>query len=127
MSVLDTDFLVSLLRGDQEAVRTSKDIREPKTTIINVFELYYGAEKAGNPEKALKEVNALIDAMDVLPLDKNACQKSANIQASLDSKGEPIGILDNLIAGVVIASRETLLTHNTKHFSRIADLKIESW
>lgn len=62
MSVLNTDFLVSLLRGNEEAVRASKGIQELKTTIINVFELYYGAEKASNPEKAVKEVNALVDA-----------------------------------------------------------------
>lgn len=127
MSVLSTDFLVSLLRGNQEAVQASASIEEPKTTIINVFELYYGAEKAGNPEKAFKDVNALIDALDVLPLNKKACKTSANIQASLDTKGEPIGLLDNLIAGIVISSHEALLTRNAQHFYRVKGLTIENW
>ena len=46
MICLDSDFMISLLRGDEEAKKKSKDLekadREIVTTAVNVFELFVG-------------------------------------------------------------------------------------
>jgi len=49
---------------------------------------------------------------------------SARIQASLDRRGEGIGIPDTLIAGICIAEKVPLLTLNAKHFSKIDELRL---
>jgi len=42
-------------------------------------------------------------------------------------KGSIIGAYDMQIAAIAIHYNLTLITHNTKEFSRIPDLKIEDW
>ena len=38
-----------------------------------------------------------------------------------------IGPLDTQIAAIALVHNLTLVTHNTRHFSRIPDLAIEDW
>jgi len=42
-------------------------------------------------------------------------------------KGTPIGTLDILIASVALANDLTVVTHNTKEFSRVKNLQIIDW
>jgi predicted nucleic acid-binding protein len=127
MTVLDTDFMVALLRGSRDAVRAAPKIASPSTTIINVFELYYGAEKAMKPARAYQQVNSLLASLEILNLDGNACSKAAHIHASLSRKGKPVGITDALIAGITIIAGETILTRNVEHFSLIEGLRWKRW
>jgi predicted nucleic acid-binding protein len=83
MTVLDTDFLVALLRGNTDATELAERINFPKTTIINAFELYYGAKRSKKSEASLSEVISLLDSIEV-----------------------PVNILDVLIAGIVKANNE---------------------
>ena len=45
----------------------------------------------------------------------------------LAEQGSPIGEFDALIAAHAIALEVTLVTNNTKHFSRVEGLKIVNW
>ena len=42
-------------------------IEDPKTTMINVFELYYGAMRSVKPEKAIMETNSLFKYFNRIP------------------------------------------------------------
>lgn len=42
----------------------------------------------------------------------------------MSSPGEPIGMGDSLIAGIVLAHGETLMTRNRRHFGRVEGLRI---
>lgn len=44
MSVLDTNYLVSILQGKGVSELTVDMIDDPKTTAINAYELYYQAD-----------------------------------------------------------------------------------
>lgn len=127
MTVLDTDFLVSLLHGTREAVEKSKRIAEPKTTIINAFELLYGAEKSEKKHKALEEVNSFLESLEILGLDMPSCREAAKILAELSKTGKPIGISDALIAGIVVARGEDILTRNVDHFASVPGLALQTW
>jgi len=63
----------------------------------------------------------------VIPFDDRAAQASAGIRAGLEMKGTPIGPYDVLIAGSALAHGVTLVTRNTKEFSRVDGLSLESW
>jgi len=41
--------------------------------------------------------------------------------------GNPVNILDVLIAGIVMVNKEELLTRNVNHFNRINGLKWKKW
>ncbi len=120
MTVLDTDFLISILRGKGTSEITVDMIGNPKTTIINVFELYYGAKRSIKSEEVLLETNSLLKSVDIIGFDRSAVLMAADIHAKLMNSGKPRDIQDVLIAGIVMANNEEILTRNTEHFSRIA-------
>ncbi len=99
----------------------------PKTTAINAFELYYGARRSARPEKAVREVNNLLNSIDVLEFDHSAAQTAGDIHANLMNSGNPIDIMDVLIAGIVLSNKEELLTRDVDHFGRIKGLRCRSW
>jgi predicted nucleic acid-binding protein len=128
MTVFDTDFLVSLLRDRAGILKKQADLIEnPKTTIINAYELYYGAERSENPEDSLLKVDSLLKSVDILGFDKSAALKAAKIQAELMDSGRPVNILDVLIAGIVMVHNEEILTRDNEHFSRIKGLRWKRW
>lgn len=127
MTVIDTDFLISILRGKGASEITVDMVEKPKTTTINVFELYYGARRSTKSEKALVETNSLLKSMDILGFDRSAALMAADIHAKLMDSGNALDIQDVLIAGIVMANKEEILTRNTEHFSRIAGLRWRRW
>jgi predicted nucleic acid-binding protein len=60
----------------------------------------------------------------VLPLDRAAAEKAAEVRRKLDHTGQPIGMGDSLIAGIALTHNLPLLTRNRKHFERVANLKL---
>ncbi len=126
MTVLDTNFLIDILRGKgtSEAVDL---IDNPKTTTINVFELYYGAGRSAKQEESIAGIISLLRSIDVLDFDRKAAVKAAEIHAKLTNSGKLLDIQDVLIAGIVIANNEELLTRDVAHFNRIPGLRCRSW
>lgn len=62
-----------------------------------------------------------------MPFDDAAALAFGKIRADLAAMGTPIGPYDLQIAAIALANNLILVTHNTREFSRIADLKIENW
>ena len=131
MVCLDTDFLISLMRGDIEATEKAKELDKNGTKItitpITAFELFHGAYKSEQKEANLTRTLELISNIQLLDYDIWAAQQAADYAATLDSKGETIGIRDSMIAGITTRHSETLLTRNIRHFSRIPKLETETW
>ncbi|MFZ3384087.1 MAG: type II toxin-antitoxin system VapC family toxin, partial [Candidatus Methanoperedens sp.] len=127
VTVIDSDFLISILRGKGVSEITVDMIEDPKTTMINVFELYYGAMRSVNPDKAILETNSLFKSMEILGFDRFAAAKAADIHAKLMNSGKPLDIQDVLIAGIVISNKEELVTRNISHFSRIPGMRCRLW
>jgi predicted nucleic acid-binding protein len=52
------------------------------------------------------------------------------VRRELEARGEPIGMGDSLIAGIVLLHGGTLLTGNRRHFEHVAGLRLagpEDW
>jgi tRNA(fMet)-specific endonuclease VapC len=90
-------------------------------------ELFYGAMKSANPEKTLAKQQRFINRFTSLPFDDKAVETYGRIRAQLEKLGTPIGPNDLLIAAIAVANHVTLVTHNTREFSRIEGLEIEDW
>lgn len=65
--------------------------------------------------------------MTVLPFGLEEARAAARIRVDLESRGEPIGPHDTLIAATAVAAGGILVTHNTKEFSRVGKLRLEDW
>lgn len=77
--------------------------------------------------RLLAKVESLLATIPVLPLEVPADAEYGGIRAELEVAGQPIGANDLLIAAHAYALGLTLVTDNTKEFSRIRGLAIENW
>jgi tRNA(fMet)-specific endonuclease VapC len=120
---IDTDICVDFLRKKAPGfifLPKLLERYEPCITAITAFELYLGHIKMKRKDR----IDDFIAQFTILPFDLQAPVISAQIQASLDKRGEGIGIPDTLIAGICVAKDIPLLTLNTRHFLKVIELKL---
>jgi tRNA(fMet)-specific endonuclease VapC len=129
MKILDTDILAAVLRKKEEAFKKLKEIQgtELFTTVFNAQELLFGALLSENYEENFKVSKELIDSFQLLIYDNESVLQSVKAQVELEKKGLHIGLLDEMIAGIILSNNATIITRNVKHFSRIPNLKVEKW
>jgi predicted nucleic acid-binding protein len=126
--VIDTDILVDFLRGNPEATSLVSRLEERKfllaTTAVNEFELYYGAHKSKEPERAVMLTRQLLDRLIVLPLTSKSARKAGHIYAALEKQGYPIGLRDTLIGAIAKSRDFSVATKNMCRFQKIDGLKL---
>lgn len=131
MKAVDTTFIIDLLRNNKAAVVKSIDLdKEPMvfTTEANTYEVVSGIQQNPNKEKALHDIEVLLSKLTVLPLDHKAAIKAGQISGTLLRQGKMIDDIDCLTAGIILTNGcGTIVTRNTKHFERIAELKVETY
>jgi tRNA(fMet)-specific endonuclease VapC len=126
--LLDTDSVSFALRGQGEVAGHIR-ARKPSdlaVSAITMAELRYGADRKGS-----KRLHALIDrfaaAVEIAAFGEEAALEFGRIGSLLAERGTPIGEFDVLIAAHAVALRCTLVTNNTRHFSRVPGLSVENW
>ena len=129
MWALDTNTLIYFFKGegrvaDQLLERAPQDISIP--TIV-LFELKVGIAKSSSPEKRSRQLAELTSVVQVLPFHQREAQAAAEIRAAQESKGQPIGPYDTLIAGTALAHGAILVSRNIREFTRIEQLRVENW
>jgi tRNA(fMet)-specific endonuclease VapC len=123
MIVAASDILIDFLRGRGEGARrvaVELETRSFATTAVTAFEIRSGARTP----RQRKAVDILLEAMTVLPFGPDEARLAADIRQQVESKGQPIGMADYMIAASCIAADGTLLTRNRKHFDRIEGLRL---
>ncbi|MDA8383406.1 MAG: type II toxin-antitoxin system VapC family toxin [Betaproteobacteria bacterium] len=127
--LLDTNIVSDLVRNPQGRVAECiSKIGEARvcTSIIVAAELRYGAAKRGSP-RLTAQLEAVLGALDVLPLEAPADAAYGRVRARLEQAGTPIGGNDLLIAAQAIALGYTIVTDNAAEFARIGNLPRENW
>lgn len=127
--MLDTNTLSDLIRNPQGALVQRLSSVEPyavATSIVVACELRFGARRKGS-DALTSRVEQLLGALTVLPFDEPADQHYADIRATLERAGTPIGSHDLFIAAHARSRGMTLVTHNTREFERVPGLNVEDW
>jgi tRNA(fMet)-specific endonuclease VapC len=91
------------------------------------LELYYGAYKGSRTTENLQILNNFFADLTSLPFEAKAAQICGQIRAKLQAKGTPIGAYNLQIAAIALANNLTLITHNTREFERVENLRFEDW
>ena len=94
---------------------------------ITYCELQFGVANSAKPERNLLALTEFLGPIDVLDFPSPAAPTYGSIRAHLQRAGTPIGNYDLLLAAHAIHLGLTLVTNNTKEFSRVPDLRIENW
>ena len=127
--LLDTNTVSDLVRKPQGKVAEQiLKVGESKvcTSIVVAAELRYGAEKKQSPSLSA-QLEAVLGALEILPLEKPADVSYGSIRAQLERAGKPIGANDLLIAAQALTLGYTVVTDNEKEFSRVKHLQMENW
>jgi tRNA(fMet)-specific endonuclease VapC len=125
--LLDTNVVIQMFKGHRlimERVDRSQESDFGLPAIV-IHELYFGGFKSQQIIGNVARVDRL--KFEIIDLDRDDARCAAEIRASLAAAGTPIGPYDILIAGQAIARDLTLITHNTREFSRVAGLRVEDW
>lgn len=130
MYMLDTNAIIMAIRHPEWDI--SKKIKDHLgkdlcISTITLGELEYGIKKSSYPEKNRYAVLQILFGIKILAFDEKAAIQFGDIFAELEKQNMRIGDRDMLIAGHARSLNYTLVTNNTKEFSRVNNLSIEDW
>ncbi|MFH1773786.1 MAG: type II toxin-antitoxin system VapC family toxin [Methanobacteriota archaeon] len=121
--VLDTTILIEHLRNKSDTINKLEGA-ELATTVINAFELYFGAFKSRKVEKNLTAAKGLLSTLDLLYITDSSAEKAGRILAELQTKGKNMEIRDLFIGSIAVSEGFFILTHNKQHFEGIPGLQV---
>lgn len=128
--LLDTNTCIRYLNGRSPSTRQRLQAA-PKTDVVVCAivkaELFYGAAKSCDPQRSWARQQTFLAQYASLPFDDMAAEIYGHIRADLETRGTPIGGNDFQIAAIALAYNLTLVTHNTREFSRVVGLTLEDW
>ena len=127
--ILDTCFLIDLMRNNQSAVKKLEELNKKNETFlitsIIIFELYKGLFRCNSHKTERNKIISLLSNQLIISFDEKSAEKAGEIEGYLNE--QEIDIPDSMIAGICLVKNEKLLTKNIKHFFKIKDLKIEEY
>jgi tRNA(fMet)-specific endonuclease VapC len=127
--LLDTNLCIRVLLDRTPSLREKFNLEAESlaTSTIVLTELLHGAAKSARPEVNRREVENFAARLEVLPFDDAAAHHAADIRATLERQGRPIGGYDVLIAGHARSRALIVVTGNRGEFDRVAGLRCEDW
>ena len=129
MYLLDTNTLIYYFKGMGNVAKRllSTSPSEIALSTIVLFELEVGIAKSMSPRKRKAQLQEFTSLVNIVSFDRAAAELAAEIRAKLEKRGVLIGPYDILVAASALATNSTLVTHNTKEFERVENLRIEDW
>ncbi len=129
--LLDTNIVSYYLRrssADMEA-KLNQALRDGHcaVSVISRAELRYGQSAMVVEDKRRGLIDGFLLRIPNLPWTASAADHFGALKSKLKREGTPIGELDTQIGAHALAEDLILVTHNTRHFERIAGLKLEDW
>lgn len=130
MYMLDTDTASFVIRGLSPALDQRIRDTRPRDLCISTItrgELLHGVALQPESHRLAQVVDQFLTIIASRCWDDDAAACYGRIAASLQRLGQPIGTMDALVAAHAMATKSVLITHNTRHFSRIRGLALEDW
>lgn len=128
MTVVDSTFLIDLMRGDPGAYTFLQGWEAEGWPVhaptVAVYELHRGLARSDRPTLELERIRQVLSTLSLLPMDAEAAKIGGQIEGALKEAGTPIGVEDCMIAGIALRHGHAVLTRNTKDFGRIQGLDI---
>ncbi|MBI2134152.1 PIN domain-containing protein [Candidatus Woesearchaeota archaeon] len=129
--ILDTSFLIDLMKNDSSAINTFRMMEKANIpqfiTSLSLFELYSGLDRCQRKKDELAKLTRVVDGQIVIPLDDLASKKAGEIHGSLINEGGMIDPVDCMISGIALVKKEKVLTRNIDDFNKIKGLEVETY
>jgi predicted nucleic acid-binding protein len=127
---LDTNIVSYYLRRDQTVLRRVDAARANDDTIVIPSVVYYetrrGLLAVYSPRKIIV-FDRFVKNTTIGIIDRGVAETAAFIYATQKRAGALLEDIDILIAAFCLYHGYTLVTHNTKHFANIDNLRLVDW
>lgn len=130
MYMLDTNAIIMAVRHPEWPIYPKIKEHLGKDLCISAVtygELEYGIRKSANPEKNRLAITKILLGIRILDFDSRVAVHFGDIFAELESKRIRIGDRDTMIAAHARSLGYTVVTNNTREFSRVKGLNVEDW
>ena len=132
MIVLDSNTVIAIINHRPEVVRSVFTQRKAQGAPIGIssvalFELRFGVANSERRAFQGELLDRFLTTVSVLDFDSEDAKHAGQIRADLANRGTPIGPYDVLIAGQALRHGATLVTANSREFSRVTGLAVENW
>ena len=127
--LLDTNTASFVIKGNIPRVR-ERLLKVPMAQLsisaVTEAELLFGAARKPEAVRLKVAVEEFLLRVEALPWDSIAARHYAEIRATLERHGKPMGNLDMMIAAHSLAVEAVLVT-NDRSFRRLGKLRLEDW
>jgi tRNA(fMet)-specific endonuclease VapC len=127
--LLDTNTCSYIIKGNVPRVR-ERLLRVPMAevgiSVVTEAELRFGVVRFAGATKLETAVEEFLVRVEILPWDSECARNYAQLRATLEQHGKPMGNLDMMIAAQALAAKAVLVSSDGM-FRRIKGLRIEDW
>ena len=126
--LLDTDICSAYLKSNRAVSRK---------LMLHFGSLYMSTDTLGElntwglrrsaPRTRMDEIQNLVNAVDLLPVNSVVARRFGEIRADLLDRRIRAPIPDLFIAATALEHQLTVVTHNTRDFARVPGLTLEDW
>ena len=128
--MLDTNMIAYVRNRHPVCVLHKLQQHDPSEICISsitLAELEFGIFNSSKPAQNRLALMMFLSNIAILPFDSAAAFDYGEIRHYLKTRGIIISGNDMLIAAHARSSGITLVTHNTREFSRVQNLTLEDW
>ena len=132
--LIDSSIFIALERQGQRLGALARIVPDEPLALasITASELLVGVYRADSSARRLRReafVEAVLEAIPVLPFDLRIARGHAHLSARLATAVHPVGTHDLLIAATALAHGYAVLTQNLRDFRRVPGLLVRepSW
>lgn len=131
MPVLDTSFLIDLMRGDEGAILLLEDLLTDYDPIlvsaVTVMELFHGVARSRSPALEERRIRRVLRGISTVSLDFEAARYAGLLDGRLANDGIRASVADLLIAAAALQANDVIVTRDADAFERIEDVSVTSY
>lgn len=131
LPLIDTTFLLDLMRGRERALdmlERLEEAREPiHVTAVTLYEFHRGLETVDLPAAQKRRIADAVEGRVIRPLDAAAAARAGQLDARAWAAGEPLDPEDAMIAGAALVHDEEVVTRRAKEFARVPGLRLRTY
>jgi tRNA(fMet)-specific endonuclease VapC len=127
--LLDTNTIIYYFKdqGQVAARLLQEHPRDMAVSAITLFELETGLKKSKQEARLRPQLDLFLQPIEVLAFGPVEAAMAAELRVALERTGKPIGPYDLLIAATAVAHELTLVTRNSREFTRVPRLRCADW
>lgn len=128
--LLDTNICIFLINCHPKFVQErfrKVPIELIAVSSVTTSELRYGVAKSVKQEQNAAALQKFLLPLSVLPYDDEASRQYGRLRVYLEQEGKSIGAMDTMIAAHALSLELTVVSNNTKEFSRVPGIRLEDW